>query len=77
MDRLGTAKHGKRDGLPRALDLLEREFRHVDRMIVVSTRPQALATARLESKQGHVVFWRSCIWLDVSTGALDRYFTPA
>jgi hypothetical protein len=77
MDRLGTAKIGKRDGLPKALGFLERELRHVDRLIVVSTRPEALSTERLATTDGCVVFWRSCVWLDVSSGALDRYFTPA
>ncbi|MCU0712907.1 MAG: DUF58 domain-containing protein [Pirellula sp.] len=90
-ERLGTAKSGPESTLAKALQLLEREVRHVDHLLVVSTRPQPESfTSRdglgdapgsmnidKSSEQVPIVFWRHMMWIDVSNKELAPYFQPA
>ena len=90
-ERLGMAKSGQESTLTKALQLLERETRHVDHLLVVSTRPQPVSFSSQdgmnesgESKSesmGHgatpIVFWRHMMWINVSNKELSPYFQPA
>lgn len=83
LDRLGTAHAGERDGLPKALELLEREYRRIEKLVIVSTRPRPSAFQRSTDDAqpggaGHsIVFWKSIVWLDATRGELHPYFVPA
>ncbi len=76
LDRLAIARGGDQNSLESALSLLEREFRRVENLLVVSTRSRE--SYQLQDRQNAgIVFWRSMIWLNVSDGQLTKYFTPA
>ena len=75
-DRLALSHSGGPGQLEIALGLLERDFRRVENLLVVSTRPRANFESQKQTDSG-IVFWRSMSWLDVSAGDLTRYFTPA
>lgn len=76
LDRLAIAQSGDQDSLESALSLLEREFRRVDNLLVVSTRSRE--SYHLQDRQNAgIVFWRSMLWLDASDSQLTKYFTPA
>ncbi len=90
-ERLGVAKSGPSATLNKALHLLEREVRHVDHLLVVSTRPKPDSFASLDrdsvlqeanerspaAEDLPIVFWRHMIWIDVSNKELAPYFQPA
>ena len=90
-ERLGLAKSGEESTLHKALQLLEREVRHVDHLLVVSTRPQPTTFASRdelrdttgmagESKDPGspaIVFWRHMMWINVANKELSPYFQPA
>jgi uncharacterized protein (DUF58 family) len=77
LDRLGTATPGKQDHLEKALMLLEHQYRFVERLIVVSTRPEPIrpdSSDEVESTSKLPIFWHNRIWLDASSNQLDYYF---
>jgi uncharacterized protein (DUF58 family) len=76
LDRLALSQNGGRKQMEIALNLLERDFRRVENLLVVSTRSKATLESQGKGDAG-IVFWRSMIWLDASAGDLTRYFTPA
>ena len=76
LDRLALAQCGGRKQMEIALNLLERDFRRVENLLVVSTRPKATLESQGNGDAG-IVFWRSMIWLDASAGDLTRFFAPA
>jgi uncharacterized protein (DUF58 family) len=83
LDRLGTAHAGERDGLPRALELLEREYRRIEKLVIVSTRPRPSEFQRStddvqpDGSRHSIIFWKSIVWLDATRGELNPYFVPA
>ena len=76
LDRLAIANGGDEDKIEVALGLLEREFRRIENLIVVSTRPQVAFQSK-DNENAPVIFWRSMTWLDASAGDLTKYFSPA
>lgn len=76
LDRLGTARGGTKTTLATALQLLERDHRHVDRLIVVSSRSMPAQWSD-ESGVRIAPFWRSFQWVDVRAGETLKYFSPA
>ncbi|MFN7874669.1 MAG: DUF58 domain-containing protein [Pirellula sp.] len=90
-ERLGLAKSGEESTLIKALQLLEREVRHVDHLLVVSTRPQpttfasrdgfhdttGLASESKDPRDSAIVFWRHLTWINVANKELSPYFQPA
>lgn len=79
LDRLGTAHAGEVDGLPAALEMLEREYRRVENLLVVSTRPkhQAMAPSiRATNQDRNIQFWKNLIWLNVANEEIAPYFQP-
>ena len=76
LDRLALAHSGEEDKIDVALSLLEREFRRVENLMVVSTRPK-IAFQSQGSENSTIVLWRAMTWLDVSAGELTKYFVPA
>ncbi len=76
LDRLAIAQSGAQSSVGTALGLLEREFRRVENLLVVSTRSQVSYQSQVRQNEG-IVFWRSMTWLDVNTGELTKYFAPA
>lgn len=76
LDRLGNARGGSKPTLANALQLLERDHRHVERLIVVSTRSMP-ATWTDDAGVRIAPFWRSLQWIDVRAGETLRYFSPA
>lgn len=85
LDRLATAHSGitakdePASSLACTLELLEREFRRVDNLVVVSTRSQASAMqGELQSPDGKLIlpFWNQLTWIDASQGELSPYFKP-
>lgn len=81
-ERLATAQGSSSSFLGQTLELLEREHRTVDHLLVVSTRgmPEHFVDAKKASAATlgttHA-FWRSIRWLDVRSSEMVRYFTPA
>jgi len=76
LDRLAVAQSGDQNSVEMALGLLEREFRRVENLLVVSTRSRE--SYQLQDRQNaEIVFWRSMNWLDASAGELTKYFVPA
>ena len=76
LDRLGNARGGTKPTLAAALQLLERDHRHVERLIVVSTR--SMPSQWLDDSGSPIApFWRSMQWIDVRAGGTARYFTPS
>ena len=76
LDRLALAHCGDEDKIEIALNLLEREFRRVENLLVVSTRPQVAFQSQVNNHAA-IIFWRSMTWLDASAGDLTKYFVPA
>ena len=76
LDRLAIAHGGDEDKIEIALSLLEREFRRVENLMVVSTRPK-IAFPSQKNEHAAIIFWRSMTWLDASAGDLTKYFAPA
>ena len=76
LDRLSLSHSGGPRQIGIALNLLERDFRRIENLLVVSTRPRAAFESHEQQDSG-IVFWRSMTWLDVSAGDLTRYFVPA
>jgi uncharacterized protein (DUF58 family) len=90
-ERLGLAKAGEKSTLTKALQLLEREIRHVDHLLVVSTRPQPVTFASgdgLRDTAGMnrepkdpgdatIVFWKHMMWINVANKELSPFFQPA
>ena len=76
LDRLALAHFGTEDKIDVALNLLEREFRRVENLMVVSTRPRIEFQSHGNENSG-IVLWRAMTWLDVSAGELTKYFAPA
>jgi uncharacterized protein (DUF58 family) len=90
-ERLGLAKAGEKSTLTKALQLLEREIRHVDHLLVVSTRPQPVTFASgdglrdtagmtrepKEPGDATIVFWKHMMWINVANNELSPYFQPA
>lgn len=76
LDRLALSHSGGPQQIEVALNLLERDFRRIENLLVVSTRPRAAFESQEQQDSG-IVFWRSMTWLDVSAGDLTRYFVPA
>lgn len=77
LERLANARAGKEASLIPALHLLEREHRHIDHLIVVSTRAMPQALSRDSVTESIAPFWRSFQWLNVNAGESSRYFQPA
>jgi uncharacterized protein (DUF58 family) len=83
LDRLGIAHGAEIDTLPKTLDLLEREYRRIENLIVVSTRSKQLGLPvhnpedSAKNVPSSVVFWRRVVWLDSSQDDLSRFFDPA
>jgi uncharacterized protein (DUF58 family) len=76
LDRLGNARGDTKPASAKALQLLERDHRHVERLIVVSTR--SMPSNWLDDSGVRIApFWRSMHWIDVRAGETARYFTPA
>ncbi|HUP77666.1 MAG TPA: DUF58 domain-containing protein, partial [Pirellula sp.] len=76
LDRLAMAHGGEEDKIDVAISLLEREFRRVENLMVVSTRPR-IAFQSQGSEYSAIVLWRAMTWLDVGAGDLTKYFAPA
>jgi uncharacterized protein (DUF58 family) len=77
LDRLAVAHGGEEDKISTALSLLELEFRRIENLLVVSTRPRSSFHSANHSNS-NIVFWKSMNWLDVShPGELSHYFVPA
>jgi len=77
LDRLAIAHYGEDDKMSTALTLLELEFRRIENLLVVSTRPRSSFQSANHSN-ANIVFWKSMNWLDVSrSGELINYFVPA
>jgi uncharacterized protein (DUF58 family) len=76
LDRLATAHCDDEDRIQKALALLELEFRRVQNVLVISTRPQPTLKSD-DPANAPFVFWRQMTWLDVSAGSTKKYFTPA
>ena len=76
LDRLALAHSGDEDKIEIALRMLEREFRRVENLMVVSTRPQVAFQSQVNENTA-IIFWRSITWLDASAGDLTKYFAPA
>ena len=76
LDRLAISQSGDKNSIDAALNLLEREFRRVEHLLVVSTRSREVYQLNDRQNAG-IVFWRSMTWLDVSVGNLAKYFVPA
>jgi uncharacterized protein (DUF58 family) len=90
-ERLGTAKAGQVSTLIKALQLLEREIRHVDHLLVVSTRPQPESFSSRDNsndvsgtndnskdtRDTPIIFWRHMMWINVADKELAPYFQPA
>ena len=77
LDRLAVAHSGEVDQISSALSLLELEFRRIENLLVVSTRPRSSFHSSDHSNL-NIVFWKSMNWLDVShAGELNNYFVPA
>lgn len=90
-ERLGIAKSSKISSFAKVLQLLEKEVRHVDHLLVVSTRRQPSLLAipdrtpdsekqlgpKSDSGDKPVVFWRHMAWVNVANKELEPYFSPA
>ena len=76
LDRLGIARSADKDGIAKALRLLERDHHRIENLIVISTRPR-IELAEVMKAENSIVFWRSMIWLNASAGELVKYFVPA
>lgn len=83
LDRLGVAYGNESDTLQKTLELLEKEYRRLENLIVVSTRSKQIAMhgSGSDDTASHVpssvVFWKKVAWLDASKEDLSRYFDPA
>jgi uncharacterized protein (DUF58 family) len=78
LDRLAIAEGASGNQFLEAMRQLEREHRHVDNLLVVSTRPRlTLLDNRSDSESGRdmIVFWKSLHWLNVAGGELQTYFS--
>lgn len=76
LDRLAVAHSGSEDTIDVALNLIEQEFRRVENLLVVSTRPRDSAQSN-DPQNFSIVFWKSITWLDVSAGDITKYFARA
>jgi uncharacterized protein (DUF58 family) len=76
LDRLGNARGGTKSTLSTALHLLERDYRHVEHLIVVSTRPMPTRWSD-DAGENIAPFWRSIQWIDTQAGETNKYFVPA
>lgn len=76
LDRLGNARGSTKSTLGSALQLLEREYRHVEHLIIISTRSMP---ARWADESGPTIapFWRSMQWINTQAGDTIKYFTPS
>lgn len=76
LDRLGNARGGTASTLSTALQLLERDHRHIEHLIVVSTRSMP---SRWTDDSGLTIapFWRSIQWIDTQAGDTNKFFAPA
>lgn len=73
----GSARLG--ETLASTLELLEREFRRVDNLVVVSTRSRTAAMGNdLFTPDGKRIlpFWNQVTWIDASNSELTPYFKP-
>jgi uncharacterized protein (DUF58 family) len=77
MDRLANARGGKEPQLIDALHLLEQEHRHIDHLIVISTRAMPNSLTQDKITEAISPFWRSFQWIDVHADESSRYFLPA
>ena len=76
LDRLAIAHCGEDDKIEAALGMLEREFRRVENLLVVSTRSRD-SRQSFDRSDTSIVFWRSINWLDVGAGDITKYFAPS
>jgi len=76
LDRLACSRSDEQDKVDIALNLLEREFRRVDNLLVISTRPSDSHCSTNHIHNG-IIFWRSMTWLNANSGDLTKYFAPA
>ncbi len=76
LDRLAIAHRGADDKIDTALSLMEQEFRRVENVLVVSTRPKNSAQSH-DPQNVSIVFWKSMTWLNVSAGDITKYFARA
>jgi uncharacterized protein (DUF58 family) len=76
LDRLGNARGSTKSTLGSALQLLEREYRHVEHLIIISTRSMPAQWAD-ESGPTIAPFWRSMQWINTQAGDTIKYFTPS
>ncbi len=77
LDRLANARGGTAATLIPAMKMLERENRHVEHLIVVSTRPMPAPSADALALDSIAPFWRSVQWLNADAGETAKYFAPA
>jgi len=76
LDRLAIAYSDQDDKIGTALGMLEREFRRVENLLVVSTRSRDSHQSS-DPANAAIVFWRSMNWLDVGAGDITKYFAPS
>ena len=90
-ERLAIARSGTPSSLGETLRLLEKEYRAIDQLLVISTRampenwsevPDIQESPERREATGHrdgifYPFWRSIRWIDVEHDDAKRYFTPA
>jgi hypothetical protein len=74
---LANARGGNKPTVNEALELLEREVRHIEHLIVVSTRPMPAVLTENGGNAGVTPFWRSVQWLNVQARDTDKYFVQA
>jgi uncharacterized protein (DUF58 family) len=76
LDRLANARGSTIPTLSRALQLLEREQRHVQHLIVISTRNMPSQWADPDGPNV-TPFWQSIQWIDTQAGETNKYFVPS
>ena len=76
-DRLANARGGKEPQLLPTLQLLERDHRFIEHLIVVSTRAMPNSLSQDTITQSIAPFWRSFQWIDVNAGEAKRFFQPS
>jgi uncharacterized protein (DUF58 family) len=76
LDRLAIATGCRGAEIHETVQMLEAEHRRIENLVVVSTRPR-IDLSKIREAGDSVVFWRTLNWLDVGSGDLKRYFTPA
>jgi len=77
LERLANARGATKPSLAAALALLEREHRHVEHLIVVSTRAMPASWDGNGVESAIAPFWQTMQWLDMESGDATKYFARA